>query len=483
MPDNSTPPPGTKAFEINFAEPWKKENEDPPFLINRRYVSEETLAQHGREDMQDSEESEEGRELQEHWKENEGKHEQPSKATRYQNVAAEPKKGKGKKPASQDAPTGKATTKKKGSEKKKEKEDEEMADAAENAEEEQEGGEAKEQPTETATLPSSGPLAQYFFVPRETVEQEMSWYKEPLQEDVLNMVKDKGSDTMAECLAKGFLQVIYEACYPTGVHKHQIRKLRDSGAGNAQLDPKAFVQTHLPKVKEMITKQSLGQFLTRKRRFHSVGRYITEELLRDAADWEWVHWDNTNHKTVEHSIGLRNPDGTNFRTTIMSRVWSNTADAWHYALGHLGYEIKPEDAPQQEAKATRPYKKARKDEGHQDTWKSSGSEWHNKDGQSHSSSHWEASNWKESGSQKSYSWHPKEEKPQDDKHGNKYESGWKSQDKWQSSGSYKSKGSGKRSNSSQGDSQNSGKKYSSGYGSSSHYSGWKKGADGKWQKN
>ena len=63
------------------------------------------------------------------------------------------------------------------------------------------------------------------------------------------------------------------------------------GASDAQIDVEQFVSAHREKVAELIKEDELGNSLARKRCFHVVVLWITEQLFRDAAGWEWIQYD------------------------------------------------------------------------------------------------------------------------------------------------------------------------------------------------
>ena len=109
-----------------------------------------------------------------------------------------------------------------------------------------------------------------------------------------------------------------------------------------QVDMDSFVSKHSDEVTNLLRSQPLGNWLTRKRRFHVIARWVAEELLNGVSGWEWVHWDAVHKESTTHHICLPTPEGTNARMRVMINVWNKAADAWKYALMQLGINV-PED--------------------------------------------------------------------------------------------------------------------------------------------
>ena len=81
-----------------------------------------------------------------------------------------------------------------------------------------------------------------------------------------------------------------------------------------------------------------------------VTRWVTETVLRDAELWEWIHYDKVKKESVPHSVGARTPAGCTYRMAVMSRVWTNSSNAWTYALKAMKIEDQPEEEEVQVAK-------------------------------------------------------------------------------------------------------------------------------------
>ena len=201
----------------------------------------------------------------------------------------------------------------------------------------------------------------------------------------------------------------------------------------------------------------MGQFLTRKRRFHTAVRWITESLIKDAEEWEWIHWDIVVKESVAHSIGLDNPAGTTYRMAVMNRVWMNAGQAWKYTLEDLGcaHSSSREAYGSDQVQPWQSNKKPKKGQSEED--KDGTSKWSDKKGQhshrekgeeksSSSYTKWQSNSWSSRNSHhpsKPYHKKQEEEKGAPSKHGDGEDTrqpsrsaGWrpKGEDQWKKDG-------------------------------------------------
>ena len=187
--------------------------------------------------------------------------------------------------------------------------------------------------------------AQYF-VPKDQEalisEHDLPWYGEPLPKDVNDLVKSRGEKVVTENIAAGMIRVLYESCYPNGIHKNMKADLVNCGASDVQLEVEQFTQAHIPSVVHLLKQQELGQFLTRARGFHVVTHWVAETLLSKASEWEWTHYDRVKKEAVPHSVGACTPAGTTYRMAALGRVWVNASNAWSYALKAMNVETATE---------------------------------------------------------------------------------------------------------------------------------------------
>ena len=321
-------------------------------------------------------------------------------------------------------------------------------------------------------LGKGGPLtnAQHF-VPKDhevlISEHDLQWYGEPLPKNVNDLVKSRGEDVVTESIAAGMLRVLYESCYPNGIHKNVKTDLVNCGASDVQLEVEQFTQANVSSVVHLLKQQELGQFLTRTRGFRVVTRWVAETLLAKASEWEWVHYDRVKKEAVPHSVGSCTPAGTTYRMAALGRVWTNASHAWTYALKAMNVETVTElaDSAQRRPAPKKPRK------GY--------------DQRAHSSdSSWGAANWQQSRDdstgydkwQSPGGWQPKTSGP--------YTGGKGKSDK--STGSYSSNTGGSYSRSSSWNRQPwKGSPKSSDHSGSKDkdwHKGWTKDSAGKWHK-
>ena len=79
---------------------------------------------------------------------------------------------------------------------------------------------------------------------------------------------------VTENIAAGMIRVLYEACYPNGIHKNMKADLVNCGASDVQLEVEQFTQAHIRAVIHLLKQEERGQFLAWTRGFHVVTRWV-----------------------------------------------------------------------------------------------------------------------------------------------------------------------------------------------------------------